>query len=292
MKPLISVITSVYNGADGIVRTLDSIVSQTLYDFEYIIIDDGSSDGSRETLTHYARVDRRVKVLANEKNLGLTASLNRCLSIACAPYVARIDSGDVASRDRFEKQLSFMNHNAEIGIVGSNDVAIFADYGRYKVYRRPLADESITRRLMYRNCFSHSTLMIRRSVFSDIGFYEPYYAQDYDLIIRAKKKYQIANLPDFLCVRVQSAGDITTKAWRMQELTVLNSKLHYSRKVNAPAVVKSLAFLNIPMNVARFAVPSGLKAFYNRHFSIPLPVGFDYNSLDDYCRLLDQVNNI
>ena len=133
MKPLISVVTSVFNGAGDIGRTVDSILNQTISEYEYIVIDDGSSDRTWEVLRRYARNDRRINLLKNTRNLGLTRSLNRCLLTASAPYMARIDSGDIAAKDRFEKQLRFMESHSEVGVVGSNDIVVFRDFDKYRV---------------------------------------------------------------------------------------------------------------------------------------------------------------
>jgi len=291
MKPLISVVTSVYNGASDIGRTIDSILNQTLSKYEYIMIDDGSSDNTYEILTRYAHKDRRVKLLRNERNLGLTASLNRCLYVATAPYIARIDGGDIAAKDRFEKQLSFLGGDSDVGIVGSNDIVIFFEFGTYRLIKRPIDDGSVVRRLMYRNCFSHSTLMIRRSVFDHFGFYRTRYAQDYDLIIRARQKYKLANLPDFLCVRVQRIQDITGRKWRDQELTVFKAKIHHFNKLGTDLMTRFLAAsLYMPMSALRMAVPSGFKRLYNRYISDHVPDGFDYDRLGDYYQLLDKLN--
>ncbi len=290
MKPLISVVTSVCNGASAIGRTIDSILNQTVDKYEYVMIDDGSSDNTYEILTRYAHNDRRVKLLRNERNLGLTTSLNKCLCVASAPYIARIDCGDVASRDRLEKQLSFMTNNAEIGIVGSNDIVIFFEFDTYRLIKRPIYDGSVVRRLMYRNCFSHSTLMIRRSVFDHFGFYRTRYAQDYDLIIRARQKYKLANLADFLCVRVQRIQDITGRKWRDQELTVFKAKIRHFNKLGTDLMTRFLASLYMPMSALRMAVPSGFKRLYNRYISDHLPDGFDYDRLGDYYQLFYKLN--
>jgi glycosyltransferase involved in cell wall biosynthesis len=289
MKPLISVITSVYNGAGDIGRTIDSILNQTVTEYEYIIIDDGSSDRTGEVLRQHACNDRRIRLLSNTRNLGLTRSLNRCLLTANASYMARIDSGDVAARERLEKQLRFMESHLEVGVLGSNDIVVFRDFGKYRVSQRPFDDASIIRVLMYRNCFSHSTLMIRRDVFERFGPYKTKFAQDYDLILRARQKYKLANLGDVLCARVQYASSITAKSWRFQELTAFASKVRHLKRLDTNSATKSLAFVYMPLNIIRFSLPPIVKNFYNRHTTCSLPNDFDYNALGDYVRLLDQI---
>jgi glycosyltransferase involved in cell wall biosynthesis len=287
-KPLISVITSVYNGAVDIGRTVDSILNQTVSDYEYFIIDDGSSDGTWEVLRRYAHNDRRIRLLRNSKNVGLTRSLNRCLLIAIAPYVARIDSGDIAAKNRLEKQLRFIENHPEVGVLGSNDIVIFRDFSTYRVSHRPLDDSSILRTLMYRNCFSHSTLMIRRDVFRHFGPYRTKLAQDYDLILRARQKYRLSNLQDFLCARVQHARNITVKKWRLQDITAFWSKMRNLKGLDTDPVTKSLAFLYVPLNMIRLSLPSISKDYYNRHFSDSLPSDFRYDVLSGYYWLLEE----
>src|SRR5947208_15727245 len=117
IAPRISVVLAVQNGERHLERSIQSILSQTVVDFELIAIDDGSTDHTAEILSMLQRDDERVKVVCQE-NLGLARSLNRGLGMASAPYVARQDADDVSLPDRFEKQAAFLDAHPSIAAVG------------------------------------------------------------------------------------------------------------------------------------------------------------------------------
>ena len=120
MMPRISVIMSVYNSARFLAEAIQSILGQTYNDFEFIIVDDGSSDQSLEIIRSYAKMDNRIRVLENEKKYGLAASLNRCIFIAKGDYIARMDADDICVPDRLEKQIAFLEQHPNIGIIGGS----------------------------------------------------------------------------------------------------------------------------------------------------------------------------
>src|SRR6476646_1873373 len=116
--PPISVVMAVYNSEQTAPESIESILQQTFSDFEFIIVDDGSTDSTGEILHAYARLDNRIKLYTQE-NLGLIASLNRHCRLAKGRYIARMDADDVSSPDRFEKQFGFLEAHPEIGVLGT-----------------------------------------------------------------------------------------------------------------------------------------------------------------------------
>ena len=117
--PLISVVMSTYNRAPLLSRAIDSILNQTFTDFEFIIIDDGSSDKTPEILAEYAKKDKRIRVITNNPNKGLIYSLNKGLQEAKGKYIARMDDDDISLPNRFMKQYDFMEKNPDIAVAGS-----------------------------------------------------------------------------------------------------------------------------------------------------------------------------
>ena len=117
--PMVSVLMAVYNAEKYLTEAVESILVQTFADFEFLIIDDGSVDGSAAILEDYAESDERVKVIHNSENLGLTKSLNIGLKLTQGKFIARIDADDVAVPERFEKQITFMDDHPDIGVCGS-----------------------------------------------------------------------------------------------------------------------------------------------------------------------------
>ena len=116
--PPLSVAMSVYNGERFLAEAVESILSQSFGDFEFLILDDGSHDGTRDILAEYGGRDPRIRVILRE-NRGLVASLNQLIGEARAPLVARMDADDISHRDRFSRQLAFLAGNPDYGVIGS-----------------------------------------------------------------------------------------------------------------------------------------------------------------------------
>ncbi|MCX7772823.1 MAG: glycosyltransferase [Clostridia bacterium] len=162
LTDLVSVVMPVYNGAAYLREAIESILNQTYGNFEFIIIDDGSTDDSCEIIRSFQ--DTRIIYVKNEHNLGISASLNKALGLAKANYIARLDCDDIASPNRLEVQLRYMKKNQDIGICGS-----WVQYFGIKkgVMTYPIYDQHIKAFLNFRNAFAHPSVMMRKSVFEN-----------------------------------------------------------------------------------------------------------------------------
>ena len=127
-KTLVSIIMGVYNEEKTLERCLDSIIAQTYDNWELIVCDDCSDDGTVGILEKYIKKDNRIKLLRNEKNIRLAASLNKCLDAAKGEYIARMDADDISLPNRLEKQVKFLEEHEDIDCVGSNMV-VFDESG-------------------------------------------------------------------------------------------------------------------------------------------------------------------
>ena len=116
--PKVSVLMPAYNSEKYIAEAIESILNQTFSDFEFIIINDGSTDKTAEIVDGYARADKRIKFINNKKNQGLIAVLNQGLDLCRGEYIARMDSDDIAINDRLEKQVAYLDANPHVGAVG------------------------------------------------------------------------------------------------------------------------------------------------------------------------------
>ena len=199
--PEVSVIMSVYNGIPYLQESIDSILNQSFTGFEFIIIDDCSTDNSWDILSKYAEEDERIKLYKNEVNIGLTKSLNRGLRLAKGEYIARQDADDISLSTRFEKQVSFLQEHSEI-VLSSCDIEFINAEGQTidKCQRHCEPDLIAWYLLFYNRLGGHSQVMFRRSPVLNIGGYcETYrYSQDYELWCRIAKIGQIAILPEVL----------------------------------------------------------------------------------------------
>ena len=153
-RPIVSVILPVFNEEKYIASTIDSILNQTLKNFELIIINDGSIDRTQEIINNF--VDRRIILIENEKNLGIATSLNLGLRIAKTDMICRIDGNDSAMPDRLEKQYRFLKENSDCGLVTTPVVNIFED-GSQKVSGHYRSSNTIPGYLLFNNCWSYNT---------------------------------------------------------------------------------------------------------------------------------------
>ncbi len=197
--PQITVVLPVYNGVAFLARAVDSILAQTLRDWELLIINEcGSDDGSGELAAQYARRDGRIRLLQNRQRLGLAESLNLGFREAAGDFLARMDADDVSYPERFEKQLDFLQAHPAVGICGGWQRHLRGK--RCWVHRPPSDPARLAASLLFTCELCHSTVMLRRETVERFGlYYDPrFQAEDYELWTRAMCVTQVANLPELL----------------------------------------------------------------------------------------------
>lgn len=208
---LVSVLLPVHNGARYLESAVRSILNQTHRDFELIVVDDGSTDGSGEIVA--ALGDSRVRLIRNERNLGLPASLNRGLSVARAGIVARQDADDLSHPRRLEAQVGFLEANPAVGLVGTQAWLIDEDGRCLGSLEHACTHESLVWELMFDNAFIHTSVTFRRDAVAAHGGYDDAsaYNEDYDLWVKLARATRLANLPERL-VAWRSHGASKTRA--------------------------------------------------------------------------------
>jgi hypothetical protein len=201
----------VFNGEPYLAAAIESILAQTFADFELLIIDDGSTDRSRQIVQAFG--DPRVRLLCNERNLRLIATLNRGLDEAQGEYVARMDADDISLPGRLEAQVAFLDRYPEIGVLGTGFQMIDAQGTLGAEVLLPAGNALIRWNLALRSPLAHPTVMMRRSVIAAIGGYrsEPLHCEDYDLWWRASEVTGIANLPTVLLKLRKHGVSVTSK---------------------------------------------------------------------------------
>lgn len=199
--PAISVLTSVYNGERFLAAAIESVLAQDFTDFEFLLLDDGSTDGSLAIARRYAAQDSRLRVITRE-NRGLVASLNELLAKARAPLIARFDADDICMPGRLGMQKAFMDGQPSHGMVGSDTRYIDAagEVPAVPPLVRPHDHQSIVSNLEEGPNLCHSVVMYRRALVLEIGGYRASYlhAEDLDLWLRLGEVTQLANLPEVL----------------------------------------------------------------------------------------------
>lgn len=199
--PKISVIMGVYNDEKFLSKSIESILTQTFNDFEFIICDDCSKDNSLNIIKSYQKKDSRIVLIKNSSNLGLASSLNKCINISKGKYIARMDSDDIALKDRFEKQFCYLEKNSDVAVVGTQAYFIDQTDKRFKEFNTPL--EITFKNTVRKSNLIHPTTMIRKNVLDEVNGYSvnkfTRRAEDYDLWCKISEKgYRLTNLPERL----------------------------------------------------------------------------------------------
>ncbi len=199
MNPHISVIMAVHNAKQYLKDAIESILCQTFKNFEFIIIDDGSFDGSRDSIAQYALKDARVKPLYCD-HCGLTRSLNRGLMESRGRYIARMDADDISLPERLEKECIYLKKHPDIALVSCFAQVIDDDGRVVGEHCPPLSTEGIRKRSFFSGQICHPSVMFRKDVITMLGGYDEsfVYAQDYELWLRLMQKENIATIPEFL----------------------------------------------------------------------------------------------
>ncbi|WP_460891927.1 glycosyltransferase family 2 protein [Rufibacter soli] len=195
-KPLVSIVMAAYNEEKYIKEAIDSILSQTYPHFEFIIVNDGSTDKTEEIILSYQ--DPRIRYVKNETNLRLIASLNKGLSLAEGKYIARMDSDDISLPKRLEIQVAFMEANPLIGISGAQ-LIVFGSEDSTMNY--PLQHEDLQLRLLITSCFPNNLVVFRNEIIKkhSLNFTEGYHhGEDYKFWTQWLQITKGANLPDYL----------------------------------------------------------------------------------------------
>lgn len=211
-EPRISVAMAVYNNAPFLAEAIESILGQSFGDFEFLIVNDGSSDKSGEIIDGYAARDARIRAI-HQPNRGLVASLNRMIEEARAPLIARMDGDDVSLPLRFERQIAFLEANPDYGVVGtsthdmdeSGRLSLNIDY-------HPLDHESFVAALEGGPLLCHPSVVMRRDLVRAAGGYRAAFrhCEDYDLWLRLAGVTKVCTIPDRLFHYRRSASQVSS----------------------------------------------------------------------------------
>jgi hypothetical protein len=231
-SPAISVAMSVYNGERFLAEAIESILGQTFTDFEFLILDDGSRDGTRAIVEAYSARDARIRPIFRE-NRGLVASLNQLIEESRAPLIARMDADDISMPKRFEKQIAFLAANPDYGVIGSRSVDIDDAGNAYRLAgpEHPDTHEGFIAAVHARQpLLCHPAVMYRREIVQSVGGYHVAFrhCEDLDLWLRLASVTRLASLPDRLiryrhypnqvssrhATEQQIGAAVATLAWR------------------------------------------------------------------------------
>lgn len=198
--PKISVLMSAYNSEKYIAEAIESILNQTFSDFEFIIVNDGSTDKTADIIDKYANEDKRIKFINNKQNQGLITALNSAWSLCSGEYVARMDSDDISLPDRFAIQIAYMDEHPECGALGTWIERFGPNVKPDTIVKYP-SKMKLLDFVMQGNLVAQPSVMIRKSVLTDHDIiYNPKYkhAEDYGFWAEISKYAEVHNLPQVL----------------------------------------------------------------------------------------------
>ena len=220
--PAVTVLMPVYNAERFVAQTVDTVLAQTFRDFEFLIINDGSTDRSLEILQEFARRDGRIR-LVSRPNTGYVVALNEGLDLARGQFVARIDADDLADPRRLELQVARMRQEPQLVALGSNALAIDEDGLMLGDYSVPLTHEEIeAAHLVGSSSIHHPAVMLRPDAVKRVGGYrkELMPCEDFDLWLRLAEVGRLANLPEVLLTKRLFAGSAVATNLEKQEKLV------------------------------------------------------------------------
>lgn len=235
----------VYNGEAFLHEAIDSILNQTFTDFEFLIINDGSTDGTEKIIKSYT--DPRINYHKNEQNIKLIATLNKGLALATGKYIARMDADDISLPERLEKQVQFMEHNLHVVACGAWAETFGVDNAFVKY---EAGHQDIMFKMLYQCHLVHPTVIMRTQ---EVQSFKPQFdfnfahAEDYDFFVRLGYKYQLANLQQVL-LKYRSHAKSVSKAYDEVQKTnsniIRHSQFAHLGYAVSPQLLADFAILN------------------------------------------------
>lgn len=209
-KNLITVLMPVFNSELFVKEAIESILNQSHQNFEFLIINDGSTDQSHAIISSF--FDSRIKYINNEVNKGIVNTLNEGLKLSKGNYIARMDADDIALPDRLTKQVDFLTANPTYKLCGSRAIAIDVNGKKLNNLNRPQHSTKIKVFNLFRNAFIHPTIMADAETIKKFAYSEDFkYAEDYFLFSQITMAYPVANLKEHLLFYRIHEESITSK---------------------------------------------------------------------------------
>lgn len=285
-NPYVSVVMPVFNGARYISGAIDSILTQDYQDFEFIVVDDGSTDQTASMLSLIK--DPRLKVITHKNNMGIVTSLNDGVRASKGKYIARMDSDDLSDPKRFSIQVDYLDKHRDCAAVGSFVRLIDPAGKTLYTIEQPTRDLAIKSHLLQDSCIAHGSVMMRKSAIEEVGLYndssDVVHAEDYDLFVRFAAKYKLANVPEYLYVRIEHDHSISHIHSKTQQQSARYISQRAQKLIRIP--VKPLFSILMPThNKARY-IKDAIESVQNQTFRDFELVIIDDKSTDNTAELV------
>lgn len=252
----LSVIMPVYNGDKYLTEAIDSVLCQSYSDFEFIIINDGSTDNSSQILHNYAEKDSRIKIIDRE-NRGLIYSLNQGIKESSSEIIARMDADDICHPERFKMQIEYLKKNSNIVALGTLVHLIDSDGDVISNFTNKTTHDEIDQQHLrgVGGAIVHPSAMLRKAALTQVGLYEERYphAEDLDLWLKLSEIGQLANIPEYLL------------KYRQHLESIGHTKRALQLKSAADAVFAAYERRGIPLDRAALKIKPDMVSIFDVH---------------------------
>lgn len=258
-KSLVSVITPAYNAEKFIAQTIESILGQTFTDFEFIILNDKSTDNTLKIIQEYAQKDSRIVVIDNEKNLGIAGNRNEGIKRARGKYIIWQDADDISLPERIEKQFQYMEEHPKVGIMGGF-LEMFDESGIRGTRKYDADDENLRKKIFLFSPVAQPASIVRKKALDEVGEYDLKYppAEDIDMSFRIGMKYTFANLQEIVIRYREHPNSATFTKLKKIELSTLEIRRKYAK-----TEYYSMSFFDMIYNILQyisiFIIPPKIK---------------------------------
>ena len=261
-NPPISVLMPAYNAEEYIAEAIESILNQTFKDYEFIIVDDCSTDNTWQIIKKYIKKDSRIKAHKNEKNLGIAGNRNKLISMAKGDYIIWQDADDISMPYRLEKQYKFMEENPEVGILGGW-LQFFNKNGNLSVRKYATDDKVLRRKIFIYSPVAQPAAIIRKKLLDEVGKYDLKYppAEDIDMSFRIGVKCKFANLPEIIIKYRENNNSATFTKLKKIELDTIEIRKKYVKNPMYKITFFDQIY-NFIQYISIFTIPPKLKIWF------------------------------
>jgi glycosyltransferase involved in cell wall biosynthesis len=226
----VSVLMPAYNAESFIKESIESILQQTYKDFEFVIVDDASTDSTWNIIQEYSNIDKRIKAFRNSKNLYIAENRNKCIKLSNSEFIIWQDADDISEPTRIEKLLSKIESDPDIGLCGSY-LEIFTSNGKSSTRTYSQNDELLRYKIFRYSPVAQPSSIVRRKSIERVGKYNPQLppAEDIDMSFRIGEYYKFANVPEVLLKYRMHANSATFKNIKRIELNTIKIRMRYRK---------------------------------------------------------------
>lgn len=264
MPPPISILMPAYNAEKYIAQAIESILNQTFKDFEFIIVDDASTDKTWSIIQYYAKKDERIIILKNKINLKICKTLNRGIGIARGAYIVRMDADDWSFPTRIQKQYDYMESHKKIVVSGCSMLICDSQLSPYAIRGYPTQDDQLRKSILRYSPFSHPTIIFSTKIAKKVGGYHQLYSEDIEFYLNLGQYGNFGNMKDALIKYREVSTSMTFTKLKITEIHTIQHRVMAVQKLGYRFSIIDLVY-NMFHFISIFTIPTRLKIqLFNR----------------------------